>query len=179
MAKIPWHIKVVAVLFLAFPATRGVHATVPSPPPLNPETVVGMWEAVDPESEQLYVLSVRGLDPSQVSLVSVVGTDIPTAIFFRATQIRLDKAGHLHLVARGGGAHGLYSAEARLSGTADVHRGLMRGTLAVGPTKVSTPPNGGPVLFTRTEVGFSKWVAGARALAEKVLVKAAAQDVRP
>lgn len=148
-----------------------LHATVAKAPPLSPSSIVGTWEAIETESLQLFVLKIGGLEPSKVGLVEVSGPGIPVVISFLATSVELDKSGRLVMVARAEQRGVKYVAEIRATGTGEGKNGIMRGTISVRIGPGNGTGGDSPIVFTKSEEGFARWLGRSRSMADAALAE--------
>jgi hypothetical protein len=136
-------------------------------PPVSSETLVGTWEAVDPEGLRLYVLKIGSMKPSEVDLVVVAGPgENPVVFAYRADSIRVDRNGRLVMTGSSEQHGDAWSVEVDVVGTAYEDDGLMRGQVLIWRKADKKWASRFQVLFTRSDEGFTRWLLRARTKAE-------------
>jgi hypothetical protein len=140
----------------------------PKAPSASPTTIVGTWEAFQPELPRLFVLAIGGLDPQRVRLVEITGSESPVTIVFQATKVTLKPGGRLVVHAEEGGPKGSFVADLDIAGTAWGDGGVMLGSVSVR-LRTDDARRGQSLQFVKSAEGFAKWLSRARAQAETLL----------
>ena len=158
-----------AVFCVLFGLASVSRAHSPKAPSVSPTTIVGTWEAVEPELPRLFVLAIGGLEPQRVRLVEITGSGSPVTTIFQATKVTLKPGGRLVVHAEDAGPKRSFVADLDVAGTAWGDDGAMQGSVSVRLRTEAARPSGRSLQFVKGTEGFAKWLSRARAQAETLL----------